>query len=55
MSDELLDHWREYGAPKRHCSYEEQDKADSNSLYHTLENKIIPAYYHQDKNNRLRF
>ncbi len=30
-------------------SYEEQDKADSNSLYHTLENKIIPAYYNQDK------
>lgn len=25
MADELLDHWREYGAPKRYCSYEEQD------------------------------
>ena len=31
-------------------SYEEQDKADSNSIYHTLENKIIPVYYNQDQN-----
>ncbi len=38
------------GTNASYSSYEEQDKADSNSLYHTLENKIIPAYYHQDKN-----
>ncbi len=38
------------GTNASYNSYEEQDKADSNSLYHTLENKIIPAYYHQDKN-----
>ncbi len=37
------------GTNARYESYEEQDKADSNSLYHTLENKIIPAYYNQDK------
>ena len=29
---------------------EEQDKADSNSIYHTLENQIIPTYYNQDRN-----
>jgi len=38
------------GTNAQYDSYEEQDKADSNSLYHTLENKIIPAYYNQDKN-----
>ena len=37
------------GTNAQYDSYEEQDKADSNSLYHTLENKIIPAYYNQDK------
>ncbi len=37
------------GTNARYDSYEEQDKADSSSLYHTLENKIIPAYYNQDK------
>ena len=37
------------GTNATYDSYEEQDKADSNSLYHTLENKIIPAYYNQDK------
>lgn len=37
------------GSNANYNSYEEQDKADSNSLYHTLENKIIPAYYNQDK------
>lgn len=31
-------------------SEEEHDKADSNSIYHTLENQIIPAYYNQDRN-----
>ena len=38
------------GTNATYSSYEEQDKADSNSMYHTLENKIIPAYYNQDKN-----
>ena len=38
------------GTHASYISYEEQDKADSNSMYHTLENKIIPAYYNQDKN-----
>lgn len=38
------------GTHASYTSYEEQDKADSNSLYHTLENKIIPAYYNQDRN-----
>ena len=37
------------GTNAQYDTYEEQDKADSNSLYHTLENKIIPAYYNQDK------
>ena len=37
------------GTNATYDSYEEQDKADSNSLYHTLENKIIPAYYNQNK------
>ncbi len=40
------------GTNATYNSYEEQDKADSNSLYHLLENKIIPAYYNQD-NNRI--
>ena len=31
-------------------SYEEQDLADSESIYNILENKIIPAYYNKDKN-----
>ena len=31
-------------------SYEEQDVADSQSIYHTLEQKIIPTYYDKDKN-----
>lgn len=38
------------GTHASYSSYEEQDKADSNSMYHILENKIIPAYYNQDKN-----
>lgn len=31
-------------------SKEIQDIADSNSIYETLENRIIPAYYEKDKN-----
>ncbi|MBP3596749.1 MAG: alpha-glucan family phosphorylase [Clostridia bacterium] len=38
------------GTEAEYMSYEEQDKADSNSIYHTLENKIIPVYYNQDPN-----
>ncbi len=33
-----------------YSSYEEQDNADSDSIYQTLENKIIPAYYDKDEN-----
>ena len=38
------------GTNAEYSSYEEQDLADSQSMYYTLENKIIPAYYNQDKN-----
>ena len=38
------------GTNKEYPSYEEQDKADSESMYYTLENKIIPAYYNKDRN-----
>ena len=31
-------------------SYEEQDIADSQSMYRTLEEKIIPTYYEKDEN-----
>ena len=31
-------------------SYEEQDDADSQSMYRTLEEKIIPTYYAKDEN-----
>ncbi len=33
-----------------YSSYEEQDNADSDSIYQILENKIIPAYYDKDEN-----
>jgi len=36
------------GTNAEYTSYEEQDLADSQSMYNTLEGKIIPAYY--DKN-----
>ena len=38
------------GTNKEYSSYEEQDRADSESIYYTLENKIIPTYYDKDKN-----
>ena len=38
------------GSNAEYPSYEEQDEADSESLYQTLENKIIPAYYEKDEN-----
>ena len=37
------------GTNKEYSSYEEQDRADSESIYYTLENKIIPTYYNKDK------
>ena len=42
------------GTSKEYDSYEEQDIADSNSMYNILENKIIPTYYSQDKNGMSR-
>jgi len=38
------------GTHAEYHSYEEQDRADSESMYTTLEHKIIPAYYDKDKN-----
>lgn len=38
------------GSNEQYPSYEAQDNADSQSIYQTLENKIIPMYYEKDKN-----
>ena len=38
------------GTDMEYTNEEEQDKADSNSIYHILENQIIPTYYNQDRN-----
>lgn len=38
------------GSNIEYPSYEVQDRADSEKIYETLENKIIPIYYDQDKN-----
>jgi len=38
------------GTNDEYDSYEAQDRADSESIYQVLENKIIPAYYNKDKN-----
>ncbi len=38
------------GTNAEYPSYEEQDKEDSESMYYTLENKIIPMYYDKDRN-----
>lgn len=38
------------GSNEEYSSYEAQDKADSESIYYLLENKIIPTYYSKDKN-----
>ena len=38
------------GTNAEYDSYEIQDKLDSESIYNTLENKIIPMYYEKDKN-----
>ncbi len=37
------------GTNSEYESYEAQDLADSESLYRTLEEKVIPTYYNQDK------
>ena len=39
------------GSNQEYDSYEAQDQADSQSLYKTLEEKIIPTFYERDKNN----
>ena len=41
------------GTNKEYDSYEEQDKADSESIYYTLENKIIPTYYDKNKETNM--
>ena len=38
------------GTNREYDSYQEQDVADSESIYSTLENKIIPIYYDKDSN-----
>jgi len=38
------------GTNDEYDSYEIQDNADSSSIYSTLENKIIPAYYDKNRN-----
>ena len=38
------------GTNSEYDSYEAQDMADSQSMYRTLEEKIIPTYYEKDKN-----
>ncbi len=38
------------GTNAEYDSYEIQDSADSESMYYTLENKIIPMYYDRDVN-----
>ena len=37
------------GTNTEYLSYEEQDLADSESMYKTLEDKIIPAYYNKNE------
>ena len=38
------------GESLEYSDYETQDRADSQSIYDTLENKIIPMYYEKDEN-----
>ena len=38
------------GTNAEYDNYEEQDNYDSESIYHTLENKIVPLYYDKDEN-----
>ena len=39
------------GTNAEYDNYEEQDIADSQSMYNTLENKIIPSYYKLEENH----
>ena len=39
------------GLDREYENYEVQDKADSEDIYTTLENKIIPTYYDKNKDN----
>lgn len=39
------------GNNSEYDSYEAQDQADSQSLYRTLEEKIIPTYYNRENSN----
>ena len=39
------------GTSERYQNYEDQDDADSKSLYDVLENKIMPMYYNKNENN----
>lgn len=38
------------GTDEQYTSYDAQDTADSESIYHTLENKIVTMYYDKDEN-----
>lgn len=38
------------GTNAEYANYDEQDNADSQSIYQTLENKIIPVYYEKNEN-----
>ena len=38
------------GTNEQYSSYDAQDTADSESIYYTLENKIVPMYYDKDEN-----
>ena len=38
------------GTNAEYDNYDEQDNYDSESIYHTLENKIVPLYYDKDEN-----
>ncbi len=38
------------GTNQEYSSYQEQDVADSQSLYRTLETKIVPMFYNKNKN-----
>lgn len=38
------------GTNEEYTSYQEQDNADSQSMYKTLETKIIPMFYNKDEN-----
>ena len=38
------------GTDEQYTSYDAQDTADSESIYHTLESKIVPMYYDKNEN-----